>query len=66
MVLQVLLVAFSEIHETCFFPIDSKVLSEEKRDELFKVISLRKELLGWKVEIISPNYISNAMLQRQV
>lgn len=43
---------------------DSKVLSEEKRDELFKVISLRKELLGWKVEIISPNYISNAMLQR--
>ena len=44
---------------------DSKVLSEERRDELFEAIQCRNEdLLGWKVEVLSPNAISNAMLQR--
>lgn len=44
--------------------LDSKVLTEERRDELFKALSCMEETLGWKVEVLSPNAISNAMLQR--
>jgi ribonuclease H2 subunit A len=43
---------------------DSKVLSEEKREELFRCIDSSSHLLGWKVEILSPNDISNCMLRR--
>lgn len=44
--------------------VDSKVLSEEKREELFQCIDTSPHLLGWKVEILSPSDISNCMLQR--
>lgn len=46
------------------FILDSKVLSEEKREELFAALSSADEVLGWKVQILSPNYISTSMLQR--
>lgn len=44
--------------------VDSKTLSEEQREKLFGGISTASDLLGWKTEILSPNDISNAMLQR--
>lgn len=46
-----------------FFVADSKVLNEEQREKLFELINTA-EYLGWKVEILSPNHISNSMLQR--
>ena len=42
---------------------DSKTLNEEQREKLFEMINTA-EYLGWKVEILSPSHISNAMLQR--
>ena len=47
-----------------YFCVDSKTLSEEQREKLFETINSATDLLGWKVEILSPNDISNAMLQR--
>lgn len=47
-----------------FYILDSKVLSEEKREELFSSLSSMSEVLGWKVEVLSPSSISNSMLQR--
>ncbi|GAB0098453.1 Ribonuclease [Sergentomyia squamirostris] len=46
---------------------DSKQLTEEKREQIFYDINTRKEALdnmGWAVEVISPNYISQSMLRR--
>ena len=43
---------------------DSKTLSEEKRDALFKVIKGAPEFLGWVVSVLSPADISAAMLGR--
>ncbi|XP_064406843.1 ribonuclease H2 subunit A-like isoform X2 [Halichondria panicea] len=43
---------------------DSKVLKEHQRDKLFKDINSSGEYIGWKVEVLSPNHISNSMLQR--
>ncbi len=43
---------------------DSKVLKEHQRDKLFKDINSSEEFIGWKVEVLSPNCISNSMLQR--
>lgn len=42
---------------------DSKVLTEEKREDLFKTHCACDDYTGWSVDIISPNYISNCMLQ---
>lgn len=42
---------------------DSKVLSEAKREEIFGAIVSHQQLLGWKVDILSPNFISNSMLK---
>ena len=53
------------MHGHSVFEADSKVLSEEKREELFRCID-SSHLLGWKVEILSPNDISNCMLQRYI
>ena len=50
----------------CRFYVDSKQLSEKQRDELFGCIRSYSDLLGWKAEILSPNDISNGMLQRCV
>lgn len=64
------------VYATCFGPIsrkdeierlgfaDSKQLTEKQRDVLFDCICSSSELLGWKAEILSPNDISNGMLQR--
>lgn len=60
---------FYNIGQSSFLPdphTDSKILSEERRDELFEALCRNKDLLGWKVDILSPNSISNAMLQRCV
>lgn len=46
--------------------VDSKQLSEKQRDALFGCICSSSDLLGWKAEILSPNDISNGMLQRCV
>lgn len=44
---------------------DSKVLTEEKREELFGKLCEGKDYVGWAVEVISPNSICNSMLRRQ-
>lgn len=41
---------------------DSKTLTEEKREELVRVVEQHSESLGWMVEVISPNVICNHML----
>lgn len=43
---------------------DSKVLNEEKRDDIFENICKSSKFVGWGVEIVSPNSISNNMLSR--
>lgn len=43
---------------------DSKVLNEEKRDIIFSNICKSSKVMGWAVEIISPNTICNSMLSR--
>ncbi|XP_060853802.1 ribonuclease H2 subunit A [Rhopalosiphum padi] len=44
---------------------DSKVLSEQARDEIFDGITKQSEILGWAVHIISPTTISNCSFRRQ-
>ncbi|XP_063381364.1 ribonuclease H2 subunit A [Cydia fagiglandana] len=46
---------------------DSKALTEEKRDDIFRKMLTEEASLnnvGWAAEIISPNYISNSMYRR--
>jgi ribonuclease H2 subunit A len=46
---------------------DSKALTEEKRDEIFEQINQEEYAttnMGWAIEVISPNVISNSMLRR--
>ncbi|KAG1659847.1 Ribonuclease H2 subunit A [Nymphon striatum] len=43
---------------------DSKTLSEEMREKLFSNLNSESKFIGWKAEILSPNYISNSMLKR--
>jgi len=45
--------------------LDSKTLSEASREKYFEAIN-GSSYLGWIVEILSPNYISNLMLRRCV
>jgi ribonuclease H2 subunit A len=64
------------VYGTCYCPIsqkdilatigfaDSKTLSEEQRDGLFEKLKNANDTLGWIVDILSPNYISNSMLKR--
>ena len=42
----------------------SKTLTEEQREDLFKIIDENKEFIGWAMDISSPNYLSNSMLRR--
>ena len=44
--------------------LDSKTLTEEQREELFKKIADASDRMGWIVDVLSPNFISNAMLRR--
>ncbi|KAB0801917.1 hypothetical protein PPYR_04103 [Photinus pyralis] len=41
---------------------DSKALTEAKRDEIFSNMCTSTDVIGWAVDIISPNRISNSML----
>ncbi|GJQ82941.1 hypothetical protein Trydic_g20656 [Trypoxylus dichotomus] len=43
---------------------DSKALTEEVRDKIFAICGDASNLVGWAVEVISPNYICNSMLSR--
>lgn len=46
---------------------DSKALTEDKRDEIFKKMLSEQvsiDNIGWKAEVISPKYISNSMYRR--
>lgn len=43
---------------------DSKALNEEKRDVIFSNICKSANVIGWGIEIISPNSICNSMLSR--
>lgn len=43
---------------------DSKVLTEEKRNEIFSKICKSLEIMGWATELISPNTICNSMYSR--
>lgn len=64
------------VYGTAFYPLkrkdemskmefaDSKQLSEDKRDKLFEKMNTIGEKLGWAVNILSPNLISNSMLKR--
>lgn len=64
------------VYGTCFSPLsikkevekigfaDSKTLSEDQREELFKKIADASDRIGWIVDILSPNFISNSMLRR--
>ena len=47
-----------------FVLIDSKTLTEQQREKLFNTINENKDFIGWAIEILSPNYLSNAMLRR--
>ncbi|XP_001199108.1 ribonuclease H2 subunit A [Strongylocentrotus purpuratus] len=43
---------------------DSKTLNEGQREALMKSIQDASDYMGYKVEILSPNYIANSMLRR--
>ncbi|XP_017883456.1 ribonuclease H2 subunit A [Ceratina calcarata] len=43
---------------------DSKSLTEQKRDEIFDKVCKEREKIGWAVDAISPNTISNSMYRR--
>ncbi|KOX75621.1 Ribonuclease H2 subunit A, partial [Melipona quadrifasciata] len=43
---------------------DSKTLTQEQRHQIFNKICEHREKIGWAVEVISPNTISNSMYQR--
>jgi len=64
------------VYGTCFSPLsikkeveeigfaDSKTLSEVQREELFKKLNAASDRICWIVDVLSPNFISNAMLRR--
>lgn len=43
---------------------DSKTLTEDQREKLFRKLDSMGEFVGWAVEIISPNSICNSMFKR--
>ncbi|XP_014667561.1 PREDICTED: ribonuclease H2 subunit A-like isoform X2 [Priapulus caudatus] len=43
---------------------DSKTLTEEQREQLMEKINECSEWIGWMTDILSPAFISNAMLRR--
>jgi len=44
--------------------VDSKSLTEEKRELIFEKLCAETEYIGWAIEAISPNFICNSMLRR--
>ena len=52
-------------HNFCFhYLLDSKTLNEQQREVLMKRIQDSADHMGYKIEILSPNYIANSMLRR--
>lgn len=45
-------------------PLDSKTLTEAEREALFEKLDEAKSYVGWALQVLSPNTISNSMLQR--
>ncbi|XP_076235788.1 ribonuclease H2 subunit A [Calliopsis andreniformis] len=43
---------------------DSKSLTEQKRDAIFDQICEHEKKIGWAIDVISPNIISNSMYHR--
>ncbi|KAL0109985.1 hypothetical protein PUN28_013553 [Cardiocondyla obscurior] len=43
---------------------DSKSLTEKTRDKIFDDICEHKDSIGWAIDVISPNVISNSMYRR--
>ena len=43
---------------------DSKVLTEEKREELFGKLEKNSDYIGWAITVLSPRYISTSMFKR--
>jgi len=43
---------------------DSKTLTEDQREGLFHEINKANDFIGWMIDVIAPNVISNNMLQR--
>ncbi|XP_003976099.2 ribonuclease H2 subunit A isoform X1 [Takifugu rubripes] len=64
------------VYGICFCPIsrkeelkdlkvaDSKTLTEAEREALFEKMDEAKSYVGWALQVLSPNTISNSMLQR--
>lgn len=44
--------------------LDSKTLTEAEREALFEKLDAAKSYVGWALQVLSPNTISNSMLQR--
>jgi len=44
--------------------VDSKSITEEKRELIFEKLCAETEYIGWAIEAISPNFICNSMLRR--
>lgn len=44
--------------------LDSKTLNEAEREALFEKLDEAKSYVGWALQVLSPNTISNSMLQR--
>lgn len=49
-------------YNVLFCPLDSKTLTEEKREQLVGVVEKNSSFLGWMVELIPPSVISGHML----
>merc|ERR1712050_269925 len=64
------------VYGTCYAPIsmkdkmketgvaDSKTLDEKMREALFEKLDAEKDWVGWMIDILAPNYLSNSMLKR--
>ncbi|XP_025024415.1 ribonuclease H2 subunit A isoform X2 [Python bivittatus] len=44
--------------------LDSKTLTEAQREELFEKLDAAKDVIGWALHILSPNFISTSMQRR--
>ena len=43
---------------------DSKALTEEKRDDLLKILNDNSNYIGWAIHVLSPRFISSSMYRR--
>ncbi len=64
------------VYGICFCPVsknndlkelgvdDSKALTEEKREDLLKIIQDNKDYIGYAIDVLSPKHISSSMYRR--